>query len=339
MAGDVQLHGSAPTRAPRLILDGDGSRLYVVATSGGRQEVGGDDTTEVRAYDLDGATSELAWTKTYDHGGLWLPDLNVSPDGTRVVVVQHHPGDTVFAAYLEVTTHDADDGSILWSKSVMGPGHPARTDYVFGWHHYQSLVFDPAGDTVYVTGSVAPRRGVGPATFQHPAGFLTSALDMADGATSWTSIYESPTGFSSVLGSAIAASPDGEQVFVTGMSELGPVPTGMLFRTHAASTVAYDAATGAQQWVGVDLDRPGLTDSIVVSPDGERVFVVGHAIPDASTDQWRMAVRAYDTDAWLPPIGALRGRDLEVVAVVAQGTCATARTGRSRNPSRCRRCP
>lgn len=288
---------TGPTRAPRLALSPDGSRLYVVGSTFTDQGV----KANVQAYDVADAGPdgpELAWAENYSANGFWLPDLDVSPEGNRVVVIQHRsdPSDG-FAAWLEVTAHDATDGSVLWSHTVTGPGNPVQTDYTWGWHHYQPMAFSPDGGTVYVTGNVVPRKGAGGTYTQHPGGFITAAIDLDSGTRRWTSVYRLPTGFGSVLGTAITASPDGTQLYVTGMSELGPSPTGIVYRTHAASTVAYDASAGTQLWVGLDLDHPGLTDSVVVSPDGGRVFVAGDGAMDPSSQRFSMAVRSYDAEA------------------------------------------
>ncbi len=77
---------------------------------------------------------------------------------------------------------------------------------------------------------------------------------------------------------AVAVSPDGSSVFVTG-SGSGPTSTDYF-------TVAYDASTGARRWVkryngaGNDVD---FANGLGVSPDGSKVFVTG-ASPGSTTN-------------------------------------------------------
>jgi hypothetical protein len=76
---------------------------------------------------------------------------------------------------------------------------------------------------------------------------------------------------------AIAVSPDGSKVFVTGSD------------AYAGSefvTLAYNAATGAQVWTQrSNLGGFSGATAIAVSPDGSRVFVTGNTEADAPTYQ------------------------------------------------------
>jgi DNA-binding beta-propeller fold protein YncE len=68
---------------------------------------------------------------------------------------------------------------------------------------------------------------------------------------------------------AIAASPDGSMVFLTGpfRGSSGPIES---------ATIAYDASTGAQLWAQVASGNTGTgTHELAVSPDGSAVFVTG----------------------------------------------------------------
>ena len=70
---------------------------------------------------------------------------------------------------------------------------------------------------------------------------------------------------------SVAASPTGNEVFVTGYSADA---SGVL----GYATVAYNAATGAQLWAKRYNDGPrgdGVARSVAVSPDGKTVFVTG----------------------------------------------------------------
>ena len=88
------------------------------------------------------------------------------------------------------------------------------------------------------------------------------------GATLWVKRYDGRA-HAQDTGKAVAISPDGTRVFVTGTSERSD-------NTYDFATVAYNAATGALQWVrrfsahGYDLPT-----AIGASPDGSTVFVTG----------------------------------------------------------------
>ena len=91
---------------------------------------------------------------------------------------------------------------------------------------------------------------------------------------------------------ALAVSPDGSRVFVTGLSQ--DPASGY----YDYATVAYDAATGTTLWV-TRYSRPkhDLPTSIGVSPDGAEVFVTGYSygstgLPDYATVAYDAATGA-----------------------------------------------
>ena len=98
------------------------------------------------------------------------------------------------------------------------------------------------------------------------------AYNAATGATRWTATFYG-RGYSQP--SAMAVSPDGSKVFVTGFT----TPPGACCADQFV-TVAYDAATGARLWAHETfniLHVGSLATAIVVSPDGSSVFVAGDA--------------------------------------------------------------
>jgi hypothetical protein len=91
------------------------------------------------------------------------------------------------------------------------------------------------------------------------------------GSQRWVSRYDGP-GHLRDVAQAVAVSPDGRTVFVTGPSSGQPDPVGRL----DYGTVAYDAATGARRWVSrYDFGGNDQATSVAVSPDGFTVFVTG----------------------------------------------------------------
>lgn len=104
----------------------------------------------------------------------------------------------------------------------------------------------PDGSRVYVTG-------------ENGAGMVTLAYDAATGKRVWRANYAS--GGDAI---AIATSPNGSSVFVTGY---------VGYWGTAYATVAYDAATGRQLWEqDFGTNQP---EGVGVSPDSTVVFVTG----------------------------------------------------------------
>jgi PQQ-like domain len=113
--------------------------------------------------------------------------------------------------------------------------------------------------------------------------FASSPASAGGGGTQlWAKLYGPRQGGAV----AVATSPDGSKVFVTGTLR-GGAPSDF-------GTVAYDASTGAMLW-GSAYDGPaGAGDEafdLAVSPDGSKVFVTGWTRAGASFDY---ATVAYD---------------------------------------------
>jgi outer membrane protein assembly factor BamB len=133
----------------------------------------------------------------------------------------------------------------------------------------------PDGTTVFLTGSVGDAFGM--------SDYATVAYDAATGAELWERTYGRDGASPSWEGaSAIAVSPDGGRVFVSGDSSQNTV------------TLAYDARTGSTMWRARlrIIDGQQVVD-MAVSPDGGRVFVTGDTIRELA--QWATsATVAYD---------------------------------------------
>jgi hypothetical protein len=101
-------------------------------------------------------------------------------------------------------------------------------------------------------------------------GFATVAYNAATGATLWAKRYNGP-GNGDDAASSLAVSPSGKAVYVTGSSTSATPGTDY-------ATVAYNAATGAAQWVRRYNGPANSTDAawaMAVSPSTGAVFVTG----------------------------------------------------------------
>jgi hypothetical protein len=140
----------------------------------------------------------------------------------------------------------AAGGTKLWVAKYTGEDSGAAI----------STVASPDGSRVYVTGWSDGPSG-------HRRDFVTIAYNPATGAQLWLASYNSGPGFDDYP-QAMAVSPDGTKVFVTGWSP----------SVGTAATVAYNAATGAQLWVKRYFSGAGR--AITVSPDSSKVFITGN---------------------------------------------------------------
>ena len=124
--------------------------------------------------------------------------------------------------------------------------------------------------------------------------FGTVALETGSGAKLWTTRYNGP-GNGDDAASSLVLSQDGREVFVTGSSP--GLSTGFDY-----ATVAYDAMTGAKLWTA-RYNGPGNADdrawSLVLSPDGGKVFVTGSSIGSASGGDYATVAYSAATGATL----------------------------------------
>ena len=142
----------------------------------------------------------------------------------------------------------AATGAQRWTARYSGP----VGDSIPG-----SMTVSPSGKTVFVTGD---SRG---ATSGHD--YATVAYSTATGARLWARRYNGRANRDDSA-AAVAVTPGGGQVLVTGYSQ--SAASGADY-----ATVAYNTATGAQQWVR-RYDGPARLDdkasSLGVSPPGGR---------------------------------------------------------------------
>ena len=199
------------------------------------------------------------WLARYDGGSGGYDAAHamaVSPDGSTVFVTGDSWRIRATGRDYATVAYNAATGRRLWVRRHSGPGQ--RTD--IAW----SVAVSPDGSRVFVTGQSTVRP--------HSDAYATLAYDAATGRQLWVRRYQGPSNSYSGA-SALAVSPDGSKVFVTGDSySAGGVSGGY-------ATVAYSAASGRQLWVRRQIPRSGYdhADAVAVSPDGRRVFVTGDA--------------------------------------------------------------
>ena len=172
----------------------------------------------------------------------------------------------------------ATPGAQLWVSRYNGPGN--NTDQA------SSVAVSPAGDTVYVTGT----------SWGSTSGFdyATVAYNATTGAQLWLSRYNG-LGNAGGEATAVAVSPDGGTVFVTGFSYGGT-------SGDDYATVAYSAATGAQLWVNRYNGPGNSTDhasSLAVSPSGSTVYVTGSSWGSTSGKDYATVAYSAATGAQL----------------------------------------
>lgn len=200
------------------------------------------------------------WTSRVDDsplGNNWADDLAVSPDGSRVFLAGRTfgPGNLLTGDYLTAAL-DAQTGATLWTRTLDHGAVDIGLD----------VAVAPAGDRVYVTGASMD------APDQEHFDFATVAYDPATGDELWVSRFNGPDDLHD-FAYRVAPSPDGSRVYVTGASEAETA-----FFQFDAVTVAYDAVTGAQEWMARFIGPGDWHDAgydVAPSPDGSRVFVAG----------------------------------------------------------------
>jgi DNA-binding beta-propeller fold protein YncE len=265
--------------ASSVAVSPTGRAVFVTGVSQGRAS--GLDYATV-AYNA--ATGARLWVRRYNgpgNGDDGATSMAVSPTGGTVFVTGYSQGTAPGFGYATVA-YNAMTGAQLWVARYHGPGH--------GDNFAESLAVSPDGGTVYVTGQSETSASASASRY------ATVAYNTATGAQLWVARYHGPARGDDAA-HAVAVSPDGKTVYVTGVSKATTS-----FLVYAYATVAYNAATGAQRWAAryngpVPSYDPAL--SVAVSPGGGAVYVTGQSQGKTSGDD-------YATVAYNPATGAQR---------------------------------
>jgi hypothetical protein len=239
--------------------------------------------------------------------------MATSPDGGTVFVTGRSGARGAGSDNFATIAYDAATGGEMWTSIYNPPVHLDDTA--------RGIAASPTENVVFVT-------GVSLLSLSAADDIATIAYDGATGDELWTRRYDGSFQGEDFV-TAIAVSPDGSRVFVTGSTELG-------FGRDAMLTIAYDAATGHKLWVRKLEDPAGLLGSgqhIAVTPDGGAVFVseelgshntlrtatVGY---DAATGD-KLWVRQYDGLLFASPVALAASPDSSSLYLLARTSSHT----------------
>jgi hypothetical protein len=237
----------------------DGYRVFVSGFS-----MGDESSEDYATVAYDAVTGDQLWVARYNGTGNYLDvpyGMAVSPDGLELFVTgtSHGSGFGLYQDYATVA-YDAATGSELWVARYTT--RRAGADLAF------AVAVSPDGERAYVTGQSSAALS--------NDDYATVAYDAATGSQLGAGLYDGP-GVISDAAYAVAVSPAGKRVFVTGGSY------GADFDEDFA-TVVYHAGTGAElrveRYDAGDNDR---ATSLAVSSNGRRIYVTGHSVGPASS--------------------------------------------------------
>jgi len=255
------------SQATALALSSDGRRLYVTGYSA--LAIAAPPAPAIANYDFgtvayDTATGEQLWIARYEGPALFwdVPyAIDVAsvrqPDGIRrdqVFVTGRSNGASSGNADADFATvaYDGLTGAQLWVARYNGPANDRDLAYAIG--------ASPDGSSVFVTGE---STGI-------TSDYATICYDSLTGEQRWVARY-AQSDLDLSLG--LAVSPAGNRVAVTGFSVN---PGALTVIDRSATTVVYDAATGAEVWVARHSEIDGAASSrVAFSRNGRRLYVAG----------------------------------------------------------------
>ncbi len=238
--------------AHSVAVSPNGNTVFVTGTSTSSTTTVTADATV--AYNA--ATGAQLWAKRHSR----IPSLNpayhnsvaVSPTGGTVYVTGITDSAGTSGGGYDTVAYNAATGTQLWAKHYSSSGGA------------NSVAVSPNGSTVFVTGpAFRSARGTG---------YGTVAYNAATGTQLWAKGYVgAPGAVPRAVAYSVAVSPSGGTVYVTGTSW----KPGWNY-----TTIAYNATTGAQQWIKL-YHGPGSGDALAyamaVSPTSGTVIVTGES--------------------------------------------------------------
>jgi hypothetical protein len=241
-----------------LAVSPDGSSVFV---TGVRRYF---DDSDIRTISLDASDGSVRWTRRFE-GSTGQPsrptDLRASPDGSLVVMTGwfQTTGTDLTSTKSVTVAYEVGNGTRRWVQRFDGA-------VSHGEDRANAVEIAPDSSVAYVAMTSESAA--------HGLDFLVFAYDAATGAELWHERYNGPDDLSDEV-TALALTPDGASLFVTGRSITEVV--GSVEVTDYA-TLALEAGTGHRDWVRrYDEGIGGQDDPVDLgfSPDGSRVYVTG----------------------------------------------------------------
>jgi len=239
-------------RPAAIAVDTKGHRVFVTGSAGQLNTYPTQDAPDYATVAYQARSGSQLWAQFYDGPGSGADDARavaVTPDGRRVVVAGSSgaPGGMPQYALIE---YRAADGETVW---VSRDGSASQ------WRSLRSLVIARNGRTGYVTGTESE-------PFTSGDRYRTVSFSVATGQVGWSSTF---AGESVADAAAMAMSPDGMYLYVTGTADDGTRDT--------YATLAYVASTGQQialAWYDAPEGVSAGPEAIGVSASGD-IFVTG----------------------------------------------------------------
>jgi DNA-binding beta-propeller fold protein YncE len=246
--------------ASAITTSPDGSRVYVAGSSkpGELYSVG-----EYALYGFDAADGSRVVHGSTPVQGNRPAAVAVSPDGATAFVVGGGippAGSPMFD--IITTAFDTATGAQKWQANYEGPRAAIKSSFDSVWF-YGPLALSPDGRSVYVAGYSTCLHGVNLCN-----DFVTLSYDAASGSQRWAVRYASEMDMNWLP--QIAIHPDGNTVYTVGESR-----TAATTMNGRATTVAYDASSSAQRWVGRHSTGQTFPAAAAIAPDGKSIFTAG----------------------------------------------------------------
>lgn len=298
------------------VLGPDGERFYLVGDGHATHDTEGyaNQTSVAVVTALDADDGDLVWrTLTAGTGdeGASFRAVDVAPDGTVFAAGQNRLGG---GSEVFLQAVNGSSGGLGISVTMRPDGGTAMA---------KDVVVAPDGRHVAVTGG-----GDG--------GHLTAVYDREDSLDrfAWASVIGRTSGHSRSIGEAIAVSPSGEALYVTGKYEDANEESPHL------GTQAYSLPDGDSLWLSKYDSPTGDWDrgyDVAVGPDSERVVVTGESYGEGTHGDYATVVydAASGREVWSARYdGPDHGRDVPTsVAFSPDGTTVYV-TGRAQTSER-----
>jgi hypothetical protein len=255
--------GTGFDAAASVAVSPSGTTVFITGTSS-RSGKGASRNLDYATVAYRAATGARLWVSRYNGPGNSSDEatsVTASPSGRTVFVTGSsvHSGGPSGNHDWATVAYRAATGARLWTRRYNGPGK--------GEDSASAVAAGPGGRTVFVTGT-----SFGGAASDDD--WATIAYSAATGAQRWARRHNGPVS-SEDGASALALSPDGTTVYVTGTSLLDDREN--RDRPSEYVTIAYRAATGTRLWArhyrNNSTDQAGAV-AVAVSPAGA-VFVTG----------------------------------------------------------------